>query len=70
MKPAMKSVIVTALSTSFMNVTTGIENEVIVIAPPSRPNEIGKQHEERGHQQRRDDPRRHQETNRVQPPWS
>jgi hypothetical protein len=47
-------------------VTTGIENDVIVIAPPTRPDEHREQHQERRHQERGDDARRHQETHRVE----
>ena len=41
-KPARKSVIVTAESTCFRNVTNGMEKDCIVRAPPSRPTMFAK----------------------------
>ena len=65
--PARKSVSVTALSTSFRNVTIGIENDCIVSAPPTMPTRSENSVEQRRHQHRGDDPRRDQEAHRVEP---
>ena len=54
--PAKKSVMVTAVSTSFRNVTIGMENDVIVMAPPIQSHQVRKKSQQRRHQQGGDDP--------------